>query len=101
MDLPSTADHECPATVHATARKSQPTHAHAMRVLLVEDDPMIGKAVQQGLRNAGFSVDWVQTGPDAELEGADEARDGRGAEREGVRRGFPEVGHAPRDTGKN
>ena len=38
-----------------------------MRVLLVEDDPMIGKAVQQGLRNAGFSVDWVQTGPDAEL----------------------------------
>ena len=67
MDLPSTADHECPATVHATARKSQPTHAHAMRVLLVEDDPMIGKAVQQGLRNAGFSVDWVQTGPDAEL----------------------------------
>lgn len=38
-----------------------------MRVLLVEDDAMIGKAVQQGLRNAGFSVDWVMTGPDAEL----------------------------------
>lgn len=38
-----------------------------MRVLLVEDDTMIGKAVQQGLRNAGFSVDWAQTGADAEL----------------------------------
>lgn len=38
-----------------------------MRVLLVEDDPMIGKAVEQGLHNAGFSVDWVKNGPDAEL----------------------------------
>ena len=28
---------------------------------------MIGKAVQQGLRSAGFSADWVQVGPDAEL----------------------------------
>lgn len=38
-----------------------------MRILLVEDDPMIGKAVQQGLRNAGFSVDWAQDGRAAEL----------------------------------
>lgn len=38
-----------------------------MRVLLVEDDPMIGKAVQQSLRIAGCSTDWVQTGAAAEL----------------------------------
>ena len=33
-----------------------------MRVLLVEDDPMIGAAVQKGLRQDGFSVDWVRDG---------------------------------------
>ncbi|MFH0131160.1 response regulator [Variovorax sp. VaC1] len=38
-----------------------------MRLLLVEDDPMIGKAVRQGLLNAGFTVDWTHDGPAAEL----------------------------------
>ncbi len=38
-----------------------------MRVLLVEDDPMIGKAVQKGLHNQGFAVDWVPDGRQAEL----------------------------------
>ena len=38
-----------------------------MRVLLVEDDPMIGKAVQQGLTHAGMAVDWVLDGRSAEL----------------------------------
>lgn len=38
-----------------------------MKILLVEDDAMIGKAVRQGLLNAGFSVDWVQDGRAAEL----------------------------------
>ena len=33
-----------------------------MRVLLVEDDPMIGYAVQQALRDAGYAVDWVCDG---------------------------------------
>ncbi len=37
-----------------------------MRVLLIEDDPMIGKAVLQGMRNASFSVDWVQRASAAE-----------------------------------
>jgi two-component system response regulator QseB len=36
-------------------------------VLLVEDDTMIGKAVQQGLVRAGFTVDWVNDGRAAEL----------------------------------
>src|SRR5262249_40527996 len=38
-----------------------------MRVLLVEDDPMIGASVQQGVRQDGFAVDWVQDGEAAEL----------------------------------
>jgi two-component system response regulator QseB len=36
-----------------------------MRVLLVEDDPMIGASAQTGLRQDGFSVDWVRDGPAA------------------------------------
>jgi DNA-binding response OmpR family regulator len=37
-----------------------------MRLLLVEDDPMIGRAVRQGLDAAGFVVDWVTDGTVAE-----------------------------------
>lgn len=33
-----------------------------MRVLLVEDDPMIGKAVQEALRDASYAADWVTDG---------------------------------------
>jgi two-component system OmpR family response regulator len=33
-----------------------------MRVLLVEDDPMIGSVVQQELRDASYAVDWVRDG---------------------------------------
>ena len=33
-----------------------------MRILLVEDDPMIGRAVKEGLRQAGFAVDWSTDG---------------------------------------
>ncbi|MGB5062827.1 MAG: response regulator [Candidatus Competibacter sp.] len=38
-----------------------------MRLLLVEDDPMIGDSLRQGLRGEGFAVDWVQDGRSAEL----------------------------------
>ncbi|MDE2369873.1 MAG: response regulator transcription factor [Burkholderiales bacterium] len=38
-----------------------------MRILLVEDDPMIGKVVRQGLAAAGFAVDWATDGRAAEL----------------------------------
>jgi two-component system response regulator QseB len=37
-----------------------------MRLLLVEDDSMIGASVQKGLRQDGFSVDWVRDGRAAE-----------------------------------
>lgn len=33
-----------------------------MRVLLVEDDPMIGEAVCVALRDAAYAVDWVKDG---------------------------------------
>ncbi len=38
-----------------------------MRILLAEDDRMIGASVQKGLRQDGFTVDWVQDGRAAEL----------------------------------
>jgi DNA-binding response OmpR family regulator len=33
-----------------------------MRILLVEDDPMIGKTLQQALQQDGYAVDWVSDG---------------------------------------
>jgi len=33
-----------------------------MRILLVEDDPMLGAAVRQALLDASYAADWVQTG---------------------------------------
>ena len=38
-----------------------------MRMLVVEDDVMIGRAVMTGLKSAGFAVDWVRDGCEAEL----------------------------------
>jgi len=38
-----------------------------MRLLLVEDDAMIGESVRAGLQQDGFAVDWVQDGRAAEL----------------------------------
>ncbi|MGA2548634.1 MAG: response regulator [Burkholderiaceae bacterium] len=46
-----------------------------MRVLLVEDDAMIGEGVRQGLRQDGFAVDWVSDGNAAELALTAEAYD--------------------------
>jgi two-component system response regulator QseB len=38
-----------------------------MRLLLVEDDAMIGESVRKGLRQEGYVVDWVQDGAAADL----------------------------------
>jgi len=38
-----------------------------MRVLVVEDDAMIGRAVVSGLHDAGYAADWVRDGAEAEL----------------------------------
>jgi two-component system response regulator QseB len=37
-----------------------------VRLLLVEDDAMIGESLRKGLRQDGFTVDWVQDGRSAE-----------------------------------
>ena len=33
-----------------------------MRVLLVEDDHMIGEAIQGALKDAAYAVDWAKNG---------------------------------------
>ena len=37
-----------------------------MRVLIVEDDPLLGDALAAGLKQRGFEADWVQDGRDAQ-----------------------------------
>lgn len=37
-----------------------------MRILLVEDDPLLGDGLTAGLRQAGFAVDWVKDGAAAD-----------------------------------
>ena len=39
-----------------------------MRILLAEDDPLLGDGLRAGLRQAGFLVDWVRDGAAAERE---------------------------------
>ncbi|MFM2119521.1 MAG: hypothetical protein RL722_989 [Pseudomonadota bacterium] len=39
-----------------------------MRILLAEDDPLLGDGLRAGLRQQGFLVDWVQDGQAAERE---------------------------------
>jgi two-component system response regulator QseB len=46
-----------------------------MRLLLVEDDRMLGASVQRGLSLQGHAVDWVQDGQAAELALAGEPYD--------------------------
>lgn len=38
-----------------------------MRLLLVEDDPLLGDGIRAGLQQAGFVVDWVKDGQAAKL----------------------------------
>jgi len=38
-----------------------------MRVLVVEDDPLLGDALQRGLRQRGFDTDWVKDGCEGQL----------------------------------
>jgi DNA-binding response OmpR family regulator len=38
-----------------------------MRVLLVEDDPLIGASIQHGLRQDGWTVDWIRDGVDVDV----------------------------------
>ncbi len=44
------------------------TDNHPMRILLAEDDTLLGDGLRAGLRQAGFQVDWVRDGRAAERE---------------------------------
>lgn len=46
-----------------------------MRLLLVEDDELLGKGLQAGLAQSGFAVDWTMSGKDAEAAMAATAYD--------------------------
>jgi two-component system response regulator QseB len=46
-----------------------------MRLLLAEDDAMIGESVRRGLAQDGFAVDWVRDGRAAELALAENVHD--------------------------
>lgn len=37
-----------------------------MRVLVVEDDALLGDAIQAGLKQAGYAVDWIKDGASAD-----------------------------------
>ena len=37
-----------------------------MRILLIEDDPLIGDGLKTGLNKSGFSIDWFQNGAEGE-----------------------------------
>ncbi|WP_426413558.1 response regulator transcription factor [Bradyrhizobium ganzhouense] len=44
-----------------------------MRVLLIEDDKMVGAAVEQALKDAAYAVDWVRDGEAALVAAASES----------------------------
>lgn len=46
-----------------------------MRILLAEDDALLGDGLRAGLRQQGFLVDWVRDGPSVEREIATDAYD--------------------------
>ncbi|KDB05823.1 two component transcriptional regulator, winged helix family [Burkholderia sp. lig30] len=50
-----------------TGRPALSEKHETMRVLLVEDDPLIGSGLEQGLKQEGFAVDWVKDGDAATL----------------------------------
>jgi CheY-like chemotaxis protein len=46
-----------------------------MRALILEDDPMIGRAMMAGLKNAGYATDWLRDGQDGAGAIANDAYD--------------------------
>lgn len=54
-------------TTIKTTTDPAPTLA-TMRILLVEDDPLLGDGLRAGLQQRGFQVDWVRDGVAAERE---------------------------------
>jgi DNA-binding response OmpR family regulator len=51
-----------------TTEMRQRADNEAMRILLAEDDTLLGDGLRAGLRQQGFQVDWVRDGAAAERE---------------------------------
>ena len=72
------ADTHAPAALHAQ-RCQSPTaskgYDRAMRILLVEDDTMVGESLRAALRQQGFAADWVRDGRTADAALASERFD--------------------------
>ncbi len=49
------------AVVGAYYRRRDADHPH-MRILIVEDEPLLGDALQVGLRERGFAAEWLRDG---------------------------------------
>ncbi len=49
---------------HEDATGAPARHANGARVLVIDDEPEIGRAVRTGLQGAEFSVEWAATGAD-------------------------------------
>lgn len=52
----------------ATATERVQANGSIVRILLVEDDPLLGDGIRAGLRQQGFQVDWVRDGEAAQRE---------------------------------
>src|SRR5688572_6862853 len=44
-----------------------PRSPHPMRLLIIEDDALLGDALATGLRQLGHAVDWFDNGADADV----------------------------------
>ncbi len=51
-----------------TATELHPPDISHVRILLVEDDPLLGDGIRAGLRQQAFQVDWVRDGEAAQRE---------------------------------
>jgi two-component system OmpR family response regulator len=51
--------------VEALSRSLQETSPMSMKLLLVEDDPLLGKSLHRGLSDAGHECDWTTSGREA------------------------------------
>lgn len=59
----------------ATAESPEKSLASGFRILLVEDDPIIGKAVSRGLEDAGHTCTWTKNGKAGLDEGLSQRHD--------------------------
>jgi two-component system OmpR family response regulator/two-component system response regulator QseB len=57
-----------PLLIERRATRTTTTEHRHMRILLAEDDPLLGDGLRAGLRQHGFQVDWVRDGAAAERE---------------------------------